>query len=114
LSKAKIVAPVLAGRQIVGVGAIKASRPDHASKIAKRRGSLFDKNMLELGYVARQHSHRGHKLSEQIVAKLLAAVPGVPLFATTSNETMKKTLADAGFVQQGQEWRGTKNNQHGC
>jgi len=31
------------------------------------------------------------------------------LFATTSNLRMKKTLRRAGFVQEGQEWKGTNS-----
>ena len=110
LPKAKDVTIVRAGGRIVGVGAIKESRPDYALKIAKRSGISFDKNMLELGYVARMHSHRGHRLSEQIVARLIRLAEGVPLFATTSNETMKRTLTNAGFVKQGHEWNGRKKN----
>jgi predicted GNAT family N-acyltransferase len=111
LPKARSVAIVRAGRQIVGVGAIKESRPDYAFKIARRSGFSFDKSVLELGYVARKHSHRGQRLSEQIVARLIGLVQGMPLFATTSNETMKRTLTNAGFVQQGHEWTGRKKNQ---
>ncbi|HEV2522125.1 MAG TPA: hypothetical protein VGT24_07055 [Candidatus Acidoferrales bacterium] len=111
LPKAKIVVIVRDGQDIVGVGAIKERRPEYASKIAKRSGFTFDKNTPELGYVARKKSHRGHRLSEQIVAKLLAALSGIPLFATTSNETMKIALKEAGFAKQGNEWPGTNNNE---
>src|SRR5436309_1189531 len=111
LPKAKSVATVRANGQIVGVGAVKNSRPDYASDIAKKSGFPFDSNMLELGYVTRSPSHRGHRLSEQIVGKLIEAVKGVPLFATTSHETMKGTLSNAGFVQQGHAWTGRNKNE---
>jgi hypothetical protein len=37
------------------------------------------------------------------------ASPFGPLFATTYNERMKKTLGKAGFVKKGQEWKGRKH-----
>jgi len=49
-------------------------------------------------------------LSGRIVQKLLSSNAGA-LFATTSSERMKKTLAQAGFVQKGSEWEGRKNQQ---
>ena len=39
------------------------------------------------------------------------AVPGVSPFAAASNETTKKTLTDAGFVQQGKELSSARNNE---
>src|SRR5437899_1949028 len=66
LPKAKVVAILRTEQEIVGVGAIKAPRPKYASEIAKDSGFSFDKNMPELGYVARRKSHSGNKLSEQI------------------------------------------------
>jgi hypothetical protein len=111
LPLAKIIATVRTGQSIVGVGVIKQPRPQYASKIAKCSEFPFDKNMLELGYVARDAAHRGHGLSERIVSKLLSAAPRVAIFATTSNEKMKKTLTAAGFVQRGKEWPGRDKNQ---
>jgi hypothetical protein len=92
------------GNRIVGVGAIKPVRP-YTSKIATRSGVPFDPKTPELGYVAVDTGHRGHQLSHRIVAKLLSKHQG-PLFATTSVEPMKRTLAKAGFVKQEHEWDG--------
>ena len=107
---ARIVAVVRTEKEIVGVGVIKRPRPQYASKIARKSEFPFDVNMLELGYVAREPSHRGHNLSEKVVSKLLFVLPDVPLFATTSNEKMKEVLKAAGFVQRGKGWCGTRNN----
>lgn len=108
--QARSVAVVCTGKEIVGVGVIKQPRPSYASEIARNSEFPFDKNMLELGYVAHEPSHRGHDLSEKIVSKLLSTLPDVPLFATTSNEKMKETLKAAGFVQRGKEWLGKEKN----
>lgn len=106
LRMARVVAVVRTGNEIVGVGAIKQAWPRYAPGIARKSGFSFDRNMLELGYVARDPSHRGHNLSPKIVSTLLCTLPCVPLFATTSREKMKETLRDAGFVQEGNEWPG--------
>jgi hypothetical protein len=93
------------GDQIVGVGAIKRVRPDYTSKIAQRSGVFLDPDTPDLGYVAVDSTHRGNNLSDFIVEKLLSKHRG-PLFATTFNDLMKKTLTRAGFVQKGNEWAG--------
>jgi hypothetical protein len=108
LPKARMVAVGRMSLIVVAVGAIKEARPKYAAEIAKRSGYDFEPEMLELGYVARLISQQGHKLSEKIVAQLLRAIPDVALFATTSNETMKRTLKGAGFSQRGTEWPGRK------
>jgi hypothetical protein len=104
LPLAKVVAIVRFGAETVGVGAIKQRRPGYATGVAKKSGFSFDKNMLELGYVARDKSHPGHSLSESIVSQLLSAMLNDQLFATTSNKKMKATLKGAGFVRRGKEW----------
>jgi hypothetical protein len=109
LPRARMVAVARAASNVVAVGAIKDARPKYAAEIAKGSGYDFDPEMLELGYVARLRSHRGYNLSEKIVARLLRAIPDVPLFATTSNEKMKGSLSGAGFLQRGTEWLGRKD-----
>jgi hypothetical protein len=111
LGLAKAVAVVRSGGGIVAVGVIKYPRPRYASGISMKSGYAFDKNMLELGYVARDPSHRGQSLSEKVVSSLLSALPDTPLFATTSNEKMIETLKGAGFVQRGKKWQGARKNQ---
>ena len=95
------MAVVRTDKEIVGGGVIKNPRPAYASKIARDSEFPFDKNMLELGYLAREVSRRGHNLSEKSVSMLLSALSYVPLYTTTSNEKMKETLKIAGFVQKG-------------
>jgi len=80
------------GDQIVGVGAIKGQRPGYASGVARKSTVEFDQHMHELGYVVVKESHRGNDISKQITAKLLSLFQGKPLFATTSNKFMEKTL----------------------
>jgi predicted GNAT family N-acyltransferase len=112
LGRSEVIAIARKGADIVGVGAIKRVRTGYASTIASSRksGSSFDPNTLELGYVAVDAQHRKRGLSHRIVAELLSKHPG-RLFATTSNDGMKKTLAGAGFVRKGREWRGQNHNQ---
>jgi len=94
------------GDRIVGVGAIKRSRPEYAAAIAYKSGATFPSETLELGYVAVEASHRRHGLSERLVSTLLAGQSG-PLFATTSSDAMKRTLRSANFAQRGHEWKGS-------
>src|SRR5260370_41890925 len=52
LPLAPVVAIARRGNQIVGIGAIKQSRPTYARSVAKKSGRSFEKKMSELGYVA--------------------------------------------------------------
>lgn len=105
LPKANAVAVVCIENQIVGVGAIKRRRVRYATKISRNADFEFPAATLELGYVAVAPAHRRHGLSHELVAALLAGRDDA-LFATTSNDKMKRTLLRAGFIQQGQEWDG--------
>ncbi len=107
LPRAIALATARTGEQIAGVGAIKRARLAYASRISTRSKFPFDPHMSELGYVAVASDHQGQKLSPRIVAALLSKHAG-PLFATTDNERMKKTLVKAGFSQRGEEWKGSR------
>ncbi len=107
LPLATALAIVRRGATIVGVGAIKRVRHKYAADIAGKSGIAFDRGTLELGYVVLDAKHRRQGLSHQIVAKLLSKHGG-PLFATTDNDYMKRTLGGAGFVHTGREWTGEK------
>lgn len=90
---------------VVGVGVIKRVRSYYASGVAKRSGENFPANAPEVGYIAVDPEHQGRGLSGRLVAVLMSGQPGFA-FATTSNDRMKKTLAKAGFVRKGKEWKG--------
>ena len=96
------------GDQIVGVGAAKGQRPNYARTIARRCGFEFDPQTHELGYVVVRESHRKLGISKAITEKLLALFER-PLFATTSNEHMERTLSHTGFVHRGHSWKSHEN-----
>jgi len=108
LPRAIMVAVARWGDVLVGVGAIKRARTAYAARIADRSGAAFKPDTPELGYVAVHGSHQGRKLSHRLVAALISEHDR-SLFATTDSEYMKKTLAKAGFVQKGQEWKGKRS-----
>ncbi len=110
MPRAQVLAIASAGNFIVGVGAIKRCRPEYSFEIAEKSGVPFDPNTSELGYISIDAKHRGQRLSGRIVQELLSGHEGA-LFATTSSERMKRTLAHAGFVQKGSEWEGRENQQ---
>jgi RimJ/RimL family protein N-acetyltransferase len=89
----------------VGVGAIKRQRPRYAADKAHQSGVPFDPAMAEIGYVAVDVNRQGHGISNRIVTKLLSQHTA-SLFATTSNERMKRVLRSAGFERRGREWDG--------
>lgn len=62
--------------------------------------------MHELGYVSIRESHRKRGISKEIAGALLSAVQDQPLWATTSNRWMEKTLTGSGFSQHGEGWQG--------
>jgi hypothetical protein len=109
LPHAVTVAILWAGRDIVGVGAIKQQRPHYVKRIASASGFAFNANTHELGYVAVLEAHRGGQ-SKRIVDSMLATFQG-PLWATTFNDRMKSTLEHRGFVRRGKEWP-SKNGEH--
>ena len=110
LSRAKMIAVVRTGAEIVGLGAIKRIRTTYASGISseKKSGFAFDPNIPEMGYIAVAQLHQNHGLSRQIVERLLSQE--VRLFATTSNDYMTATLERCGFVNRGRKWPGRKGN----
>lgn len=107
LPRARLVAVARRGNQIVGVGALKRNRPDYAFDKASKSGVPFALDTPELGYVAVDPDHQGKGLSRRIVEALLSKNGG-PLFAATSSDRMKQTLAKSGFVQKGREWNGQR------
>ncbi len=107
LPHASVLAVARKGTEVVGLGAIKRPRPHYAARNARESGHSFDTNMPELGYVAVDSEHRGNRLSHRIVSALLAKHKG-PLFATTDNEAMKRTLATTGFEKKGKDWTGRR------
>lgn len=96
--------------QIVGVGCIKRKRPDYTRGVMGRAGATCDDTAHELGYVAVDEQHRGNHLSDRIVLSLIEDVD-FPLFATTANEWMAKTLTKAGFAECGNRWIGQSGNE---
>lgn len=91
--------------KIVGLGAIKQPRPKYARGISspEKSGHQFDPFMHELGYLAVSEGHQRKGGSGQIVKLLLSTSPG-PLWATTYNEGMKRTLGRNGFKRCGTAW----------
>ncbi len=65
--------------------------------------------MHELGYVVVKESHRNRGISKAISKKLLSFFQGRPLFATTANEYMERTLSETLFLRNGISWKGKKN-----
>lgn len=98
------VAVAFKGSEIVGVGAIKRERRKYAISVSARSGVKFPPETLELGYVAVDPEHQGRQLSSRIAALLVSQYKG-RLFATTYHDRMKRTLARAGFVQKGNQWK---------
>lgn len=107
LRRAKVLAVARMGNEIVGAGSIKRVRTDYASGIATKSGFAFAAQTPELGYVAVSPQQQRKGLSHRLVAALLSTQEG-GLFATTYDDRMKKTLAGAGFVKKGSEWKGRK------
>ena len=104
-----VVAVKRLGAEIVGIGTIKPARPTYTGTVAKRSGAELDPEMHELGYVAVKERHRGQGISHAIVQELLSA-HDAPLFATTSDARMKRTLGRFRFVRRGSEWAGDRGS----
>ena len=99
-----VVAVKWSGAEVVGVGVIKPPRP-HTATVARQSGSELHPKMHELGYISVKEGHQGQGLSRDIVEALHSAHEA-PLYATTSNERMRRTLERCRFERQGNDWRG--------
>ena len=104
-----MVAVKRSGAEIVGVGVIKPARPRYTETVAKRSGAELHPEMLELGYIVVKEEYRGHGISRAIV-QVLHSAHEAPLFATTSDARMKRTLERFGFVRRGNEWTGDRGS----
>ena len=103
------VALKLSGAEIVGIGVIKPVRRGYAKTVAKRSGSELDPEMHEMGYITVREDHRRRGIAFAI-AQALDSEHKAPLFATTSDESMKRTLGQRGFVPRGNEWTGDRGS----
>jgi RimJ/RimL family protein N-acetyltransferase len=107
LPRSHVLAIARYHNEIVAVGAIKPVRREYAAGIAFKSKYSFPAETPELGYVSVDPTHREHGLSHEITKLLLSQHKG-RVFATTDSPRMKKTLADAGFRQEGKEWEGER------
>ena len=88
--------------EIVGVGAIKQAWPRYSSGTARKSGFPFDRNMLELGHVARDPSHRSHDIPPKIVwTSGCSPLCSLCDYLTRENE---RDSERAGFVQEENDW----------
>ena len=98
-----MVAVKRSGAEIIGVGVIKPARRRYAQTVATRSGAELHPDMHELGYVVVKEEHQGQGISRAVVQALLSE-HDAPLFATTSDVRMTRTLERFGFVRRGNEW----------
>jgi GNAT superfamily N-acetyltransferase len=105
LDLANKIALAKSGREIIGLAVLKADRPTYASKIAASSGSSIKKGAIELGYVAVRSDSRKQGIAKSLL-DALTSVADIPLFATTSSNTMKKMLHGKGFRKTGKTWKG--------
>ena len=99
-----VVAVKWSGAEVVGVGVIKPARP-HTATVARQSDFKLHPKMRELGYITVKDEHQGQGISRAIV-KALHSAHEAPLYATTSDERMRRTLERCGFVRRGNEWPG--------
>ena len=102
-----VVAVKRSGAEIVGVGVIKPTRRHYAKTVAERSGFELDPDMHEMGYITVREDHQRRGIARDIV-KALDSEHEPPLFATTSNESMKRILGEFGFVRRGNGWTGDR------
>jgi hypothetical protein len=107
LPQAHARAIVVLDGSVVGIGAIKRLRPRYAAKVSSSSGFEIRRGTRELGYVAIDEGHRGHRLSSRIVSLLVSSYTD-SLFATTDDERMKVVLSRNGFKRRGREWDGER------
>lgn len=104
LPRAYRVAFIERANRMVAVGALKEAVPGYAQTLSLRTGYLLHPRVPEIGYVAVSPTWQGIGLASKVVATLLNDFGDGNLFATTSEPTMKGTLARRGFRWVGNEW----------
>lgn len=99
----------IAGK-VLGIAALKRPQATYRKRIREKAGVdiSLESYPYELGYVYVLPEARGKKLSHGLIASALAHAEGAAVFATarTDNAAMLAALANAGFKQAGEDYRG--------
>lgn len=95
--------------RIIGIAAVKNPAAHYREGVFGKAN--FDisgyETARELGYVSIADDMRGKHIPSGLIDALLADAKE-PIYSTTDNASMGKTLARAGFAVAGSEWKGRK------
>lgn len=109
LPKAQHVAFIERDGKMVAAAAKKEARANYAEKISIASGYNVAPDTPELGYVVVTKNCRGQTLSNKVIKRILFEFGDSPVFATTTDEKMKRLLARNGFSWVGHEWKSDRN-----
>jgi predicted GNAT family N-acyltransferase len=104
LPKAETIAVIECDSKMVALAARKRPSAAYAEGISKKSGYHLAGDVPELGYVVVSPRHRGQRLAQEVVRKILVEFGNAGVFATTSHPKMKCVLANFGFRWVGNEW----------
>lgn len=95
-------------KELASIAAIKIKPTDQIREIFKKTQTAKINNMpkLELGYCFTNHHHRGKKFSSTLNDRILEAVKGESVFATTGNPIMVHYFESRGFDLIGKPYKG--------
>jgi hypothetical protein len=111
LPKAEKIAFIEREGRFVAVVAKKHAKASYAADIASKSKYPLQSDVPELGYVAVSKSCRGQHLSGKVVRRILFEFADGPVFATTSDKTMKYLLGKIGFSWVDHEWKSERTGE---
>lgn len=96
--------------ELIGISAIKF-KSSNSVKATKAKAEISDNlnPQLELGYSVTKKEFRGQGVNRAINDKLLEAIKGEKVYATTDNDTMRHYLIEKGFIKKGKSFKGKYN-----
>ena len=101
--KAYLIAVCVDQNQIIASVTIKNPAISYRNKVFKKAGvsNLKDDYLMEIGYIVTDINHRGEKLCQKILTKLIPKFKDYNIFATTRKPDMLHILKKFRFQETG-------------
>jgi predicted GNAT family N-acyltransferase len=111
LPKAESIAFIDRSGKIVAAAAKKKPSAHYAESISCKSGYHLAHDTPEMGYVVVAKGCEGQRLSSKVIARILFEFGDGPVFATTSEQKIKRVLAKSGFNWVGHEWKSDRTGE---
>jgi predicted GNAT family N-acyltransferase len=111
LPRAQEIAFVIRDGRMVAAAARKEPHENYARTVSEHSGYELPNGIPELGYVVVDKRFRGQKLASAVVQSILSQMGGEAIFATTSDDKIKRLLGKNRFRWVGHEWKSDRTGE---